>query len=320
MGGHRRKRDTLEEPIVNRPFYSFGALLAALVLAIVAVSSSSRSTSVQPADVRAATPRPARDEVARRALVPHQGNIFVVVLPADENSAELPGPVAVSSATHVPSYATGCGLDRSTGRIYAFATDDRMGWGFEDDCRQSWSPCMPRPDVECPSTPIATAQVEFAAHDAVELAAKSDCSCYLTHYDAAYDRAVYGEFAGRGAFAREAWLRLNLRINPLALSEAIIRAKQFAATWLSSQRATSPTIEWSEYGPMLDRAIEHQAESKREAESPTAVRSSRWLMRFAASSLERASEMLQTMADVLANAAANDETEHLASEKDSSPR
>ena len=311
---------------MNRPYFSFGALLAALVLTILAVSSSSRSTTVQQAAVPPENQPMGKGFDAARPSSPRPGNIYLIVLPAAEDSqfqecGEWPTSAVASSELPVPSYATGCGLDRLTGRLYAFATDDRTGWEFEDDCRQAWSRCMPGGQTEEQAQPasFATVQVKVAPHDAAELAEIAECSSFLSHHDAAYDRAVYGDFAGERTTGREAWNWPKLQIDPLALGEAAVRARQFAATWLSAPRCKTQQLDWSEYAAMVDAAIEQQAHTSHEAESPTRVPSSRWLLRFAASSLDRASVALGDMADALNEAAASGEAE-LASERSSSQR
>jgi hypothetical protein len=60
----------LEEPNVNRPFYAFGALLAALALAMLAVSSTSRSTSVsrEAVQIKSAAPAAASSVQPARAV------------------------------------------------------------------------------------------------------------------------------------------------------------------------------------------------------------------------------------------------------------
>jgi hypothetical protein len=81
--------NTLEEPNVNRPFYAFGALAGALALTMLAVSSTSRSTTVRRPVPSSQASAQAKDPKSARL-----GNIYVVVLPAGDDLAEDPTPMA----------------------------------------------------------------------------------------------------------------------------------------------------------------------------------------------------------------------------------
>jgi hypothetical protein len=179
---------------VNRPSYAFGALLMLLALAMLAVSSASRSTTV--ASTAPAAPSAAGSAPTRTTP---RGAIYVLVLPAADDEAPAgraaaprqgadaadddaspepsPAPVALTSsrAAAVPTYATGCGLDRLTGLVYGC----EPCWISYDDERP-----LPRPR-------IAPARIELAKNNAARRGAESAVDC-LSHYDPLYDRLIYG--------------------------------------------------------------------------------------------------------------------------------
>ena len=157
--------DTLEEPNVNRPFYAFGALLIALALAMLAVSSTSRSTSVsrEAAAVPASSALPAAASSARPARAARFG-LLMVVLPADDAM-----PIALAD---VCCPYDGDGSTYCTGHC---------------------------PEV-CPlsggcSAPLAAAPIQPATHDPALLRDESSRDC-RSHYDPAYDELVYGPVDG----------------------------------------------------------------------------------------------------------------------------
>jgi hypothetical protein len=170
--GNRPRGDTLEEPNVNRPFFAFGMLLAALALAMLAVSSGSRWTTVSESPEFAATTRSARDSarVARSARFAG----ILVVLPAEDESV-----ATVASSATDPYYASS-----SVGR--AGSVDLMRGedtdWPCEDVC----------PYEAYHATSLVVEAVSLAKHDPALLRDETSRDC-RSHYDPAYDVLVYGE-------------------------------------------------------------------------------------------------------------------------------
>jgi hypothetical protein len=171
--------DTLEEPNVNRPFFAFGALLAALALAMLAVSSTSRSTSVsRQAAVApvAGADSPAAGSSARPARAARFCGILVV-LPAEEpvTIAAVDVPCCCPYADETASWCPGSAFD-----------------GQSDDASQEVALCpLPRGG----SLLTAKEPIQPAQHDPALLRNESSRDC-RSHYDSAYDAVVYGEVDG----------------------------------------------------------------------------------------------------------------------------
>lgn len=163
--------DTLEEPTVNRPFYAFGALLAALALAMLAVSSTSRSTSVSreaAATLPGAGLVPAAASSARPARAARFCGILVV-LPAAE-----PLTVATADVPCSCPYADDC---------------DPFAHNLASNTLQT-CPLLGGGSALTPALPIVP-----AVHDPALLRDESSRDC-RSHYDPAYDTLVYGEVDG----------------------------------------------------------------------------------------------------------------------------
>jgi hypothetical protein len=164
--------DTLEEPNVNRPFYAFGALLIALALAMLAVSSTTRSTSVsrEAASVPPSSALPAAASSARPDRAARFG-LLMVILPAAEGMPLAVADVCCPYEGDGSAYCTGSGPD--------------------------WHPEI----VEvCPllggcSAPLAAAPIQPATHDPALLRDETSRDC-RSYYDAAYDELVYGQVDG----------------------------------------------------------------------------------------------------------------------------
>jgi hypothetical protein len=270
--------DTLEEPNVNRPFFAFGALLAALALAMLAVSSTSRSTSVsrQAAVAPAAgADAPAAGSSARPARAARFCGILVV-LPAEE-------PVTIAAAD-VPCYCP-----------YA---DEAASWctgsafdGQSANASQEVALCpLPRGG----SLLAAKESIQPAQHDPALLRDESSRDC-RSHYDSAYDVAVYGEVDGL----------------PLA-SQAVSSHRPAASSCIA--------LGWCDYAELMDEALVVGPQLSTSAESTSSVRSSRVLLDFAASALRRAGLMLQSAADELQHFPEPSRETHLAGEQTDSQR
>jgi hypothetical protein len=142
---------------VNRPLYAFAALAGMLVMAMVAVGLASRPVS-QPSGT-------APVELARSGV--GSGAYLLVLQDPDFADADAAEPTCCRDLgpCDLPAYAAGCGLDRTTGMVYPVST------------------MFPKVDLQ-------TIVVRVAERPAVEAAADAtDC---LSHYDPAYDAAVYG--------------------------------------------------------------------------------------------------------------------------------
>lgn len=302
---------------MNRPFYAFGALLLGLALAMLAVSSTSRSTTVRPngpspAHGRAERPT-ATPAVAGRARRP--GGIYIIVLPEalGESSATAGGEYVAT-----PCYAAGCGLDRLTGRVYPPVGSEWTHWECESVCPvyASWAPT------------ISTATISLAADDPALFPEEVRCDC-RSHYDAAYDRIVYGE-PGKDGLPIRPTLG-NLRTILLGVRNRVVREiERFSWTaswqqWLAAatrQTASSRPnkIDWSDYAALLNETEAPGALDSATAESSSPVRSGRWVLHFAASSLNRASDVLDAVAGELHRAAKYSDEPQLAGEHQPSQR
>lgn len=144
---------------MNRPFYAIGVLLAFLAVAMMAVGLSSRPT-MQPASAQSGSgiTKP------RRGL---GSVVFLLAIPdevAEDMGGDLFAAASENPAIEQPSYAHGCGLDRTTGVVY---------------------------DEQCAGrTALKPATVQVAARtETLESLGPMDC---YAHCDPAYDAAVYG--------------------------------------------------------------------------------------------------------------------------------
>ncbi len=148
---------------MNRPFYAIGVLLAFLAVAMMAVGLSSRPTR-QPASAQSGSgitkPRRGPGSAVFLLAIPDEVAEDIV---SDLLAAESENP-PVDTAIEQPSYSHGCGLDRTTGLVYATQSEDR----------NRLKPA-----------------VVHVADQAETLASLGPMDCY-SHCDPAYDSAVYG--------------------------------------------------------------------------------------------------------------------------------
>jgi hypothetical protein len=151
--------DTLEEPNVNRPFYAFGALLAALALTMLAVSSTSRSTSVSRLSAHAPQIAAARDR--------HGFCGMLIVLPAAEDGFADTGP-------------TDSG-DRLASEVKLPVGSTWTDW----ECPCSWAQSMEQ------AKSANVTRITLATHDPALLPGGEGFDC-RSHHDRVYDMAVYG--------------------------------------------------------------------------------------------------------------------------------
>ncbi|MDX1945571.1 MAG: hypothetical protein SFU86_09185 [Pirellulaceae bacterium] len=108
---------------MNRPFYAIGVLLAALAGAMLLVSATNRPRGPQPAT---AAPAGKGEWQPSRS----RGTNFIIVLAAEDGADDVQALAweAADSAVARPSFAAGCGLDRTTGEIYP---QPAAGWNDE---------------------------------------------------------------------------------------------------------------------------------------------------------------------------------------------
>lgn len=323
---------------MNRPFYAFGALAVILAVAVLAVSSTSRSTSVQPGSRRVlASQRTAKARIG--------GGVYLVRLP--EAEPELASfPLVCGDEL---CYSQGCGLDRSTGEVYATGYSECLAYRRMHALRAATAQAA-----------VAT-QVKPATFDAT-LSCRGDCRDCRSHYDALYDALVYGEGSEDSAegsgFQRGVQRATNEQLDAAVvvrpseleweqcvfLFESLLHRpahqpasgrsnagslerhlRNACSLWLGVQNAAErflnqtgwlddwqfafqPTagensITWDDYAELIDRSEARSPVSAVRAESPSPVQSGRWMLRFAASGLESASQLLSTAASELNRAA-----------------
>lgn len=313
---------------MNRPFAAFSALLLALAIAMIAVSSTSRSTTVRQsaADIADAAGSAADRPAASGTMLRNAGN-YVVVLPLGEGS-EAVGPEVQ------PTYIAGCGLDRTTGRVYWPASTELSNEccvGLSGECWGGWE-CEGFAAALAGGGPaIKAAQVTLAEFDAVAWQAPAQPDD-RTHYDADYDRCLYGETVREPSVGTapqspldgwQASLRLNVRWLLLGVQNRLATGMDqlgWTDDWQWSERAagiirrelrSGSAVDWKDYSTLMNDAIRSANPADRwpassgAAKSTIPVRSGRWLLLFAASSLDRASELLSGTAEQLQQAAEN---------------
>ena len=238
---------------MNRPFFAFGVLLALLALAMVAVSSTGRSTPVQAqpaaADGSSLDPRPGR------------GSIYVVVLPqADEQAARAESPV--SSLT--PVCVVPAELDAARPPVIE---------GF--DCLSLYDAAYDRLVYGSWSAPTPAA-----------------ISRELTRQEASADELL-AIFRSLGASSPNLWWQdlYDRMVHTVARLQPIFRGirnwpESLAVRWGWSkvEDQTGPAVNWDDYAALMDSVADSRPEAGF-AKEP--VRSSGWLLHFAVSSLSR---------------------------------
>jgi hypothetical protein len=292
------RADPPEKPTVNRPFYAFGLLLFLLAAAMLAVSSTSRSTTVRP---RAAASK--ADLPARR---PQPAGIYVVVLPADnvaetdEDTARF-GEIAISetavtsSQGEVHSTPT-CLLNgesvlqrRRSGRLIGVriepASDGVPGHAVEDQC-------SPLGQGDSRMFAEQPAQVGFRQSGDVNTEDLVDLFHSFIPRRSALERK------------QSAWRVGNLRTMLLGLSNWLtqkIRQTGWNRRWpifsvSQTTTASKPAIDWRDYADLMDQMIGTRAvdlQPPNAAATVFSVRSGHWLFDFAALSLGRMEIVLQ---------------------------
>lgn len=274
---------------MNRPFYAFGALLTALALAMLAVSSTSRSTSVS-----SAHPSAARDghavPLAERPPRTLRFSGILVVLPAVQEELS----VASTGATKSDAlFSTGCDWELSRSDLNQPVCSEGSDW----DCRDA---CHLAALSNAPLTALVSAHpaVTLATHDPATLRDETSRDC-RSHYDPAYDVLVYGEIdspissQGRSAVSDDE---------------------------LPLQSAYSAAVEWSDYAILMDEALIKRVTASASAESTNSVRSGGLMLDFAASALNRTGILLQSAAQEIRRASLPVMNSQLAGESPSNQR
>ncbi|HEX5104114.1 MAG TPA: hypothetical protein VFV87_09905, partial [Pirellulaceae bacterium] len=163
---------------MQRPFYAFGALLLALTLTMLAINAGGRAAVVRQ-QLPQERPGSATSDLPQREVRKPRFCSLVVSLPADEDEILAD---AIALINESPCYATGCGLDRATGEVYPRYSDGECDW----QCPGALA--WPKPAAR-PMQPVRLVQ---AVRDPTTLRDETSRDC-LSHYDPAYDGAVYSD-------------------------------------------------------------------------------------------------------------------------------
>jgi len=263
---------------VNRPYYAFGALFTLLALTTLAVSSSSRSTTVRPTS----SPATCGQSLQKRP----GGPAFVIVLREERQRhsvskiavarVELAGPVASLMAIHDPMDC----------RSYGDAAYDFAVYGT-------------LPTIQ-PLSPAPVGQrSELAAEELVSIFATLTPS---SHPERHHSHSTF--FQG--------WPR-QLQTMTLGLQNwTMSRADRIPLAWLWKQLLADPArgtrpVSWDEYAELIEAASGQQV-----ALQPATIRlspsehvqSGHWLLHSAASSLNHLALLLEMAARHLEQPAA----------------
>jgi hypothetical protein len=263
---------------VNRPYYAFGALFTLLALATMAVSSSSRSTTVRSTSSCATCSQPVQKRPG--------GPAFVIVLREEGRThaaskiaaakVELAGPVSSLMAIHDPMDCRSYGDS-----AYDFAVYGAL------------------PAIQ-PFTPLAAEQrKELAAEELVSIFATLTPS---SHPERRHSHSTF--FQG--------WPR-QLQTMALGLQNwALSRADHIPLAWLWKQLAADPgattrPVSWDEYAELIEAAPGQQAVLRPATirwSAAVHVQSGHWLLHSAASSLNHLALLLEMAARRLEQPAA----------------
>jgi hypothetical protein len=286
---------------VNRPFYAFGVLLFLLAAAMLAVSSTSRSTTVRP--------RAAASKAGLPARRPQPMGIYLVVLPAgdaaesDETAAGF-GAIAIAETAVVGSQLEVHSTQPCL-RSNESVTQRRTAHGLIGVRIEPASEGVPGVQVEEQCRPLESGDnrtlAELHANIGFNPSADLNTEDVLE---------IFHSFLWQKSIAarkQSAWRVGNFRTMLLGLNNwltqeiqqttwsdrwPIISVSQFAA-------ASKSAIDWHDYADLMDQTIGARPDN---AQPPNAVgmvfsvRSGRWLFDFAALSLSRLEIVLQAAA------------------------
>jgi hypothetical protein len=244
---------------VKSSFYAFGVLLAMLALAIIAVGSSSRTTTVQ------AQPD---DEGSLPTPTPH-GTIYVVVLPAGDEPAPAVNKASVTEvATEVvrppmlPVVVVAADCDAAT-KLQP-----------ENDCLSHY-------DRFYDELVYGRSAADVHQEEAATTPTSTDELISLFH---SLSPSKSSPAASRSSFRR------NVRGWQTTLRGAGKWLANRANDWTAARSGGGePAVIWSEYSILMDRVAAEQnvAGPNLSAAAADAVRSGGWLLHFAVSSLSR---------------------------------
>jgi hypothetical protein len=280
---------------VNRPFGALGTLAAMLALSMLAVSSSSRSTTVGSG--------PANRLRGNRT---HSRSSY---LTATERACAPP-------AANAPSAHSAAAPTCEDDECRELACDaspaiDRNHWSCEFAATGTVTPTPPEESVEPPLSPAGPggpkpAQLE-AAEPVAALTAKAlsiDCRAY---YDAAYDELIYGasrvsESSNKAQAASDTSGLDSVEV--IELFRSIFRAPG-PETGASARERKSPVragnqhdlspLSWAEYGELIDAAVAGAGTGVRPSAADvwdTDVRSGRGLLHSAAAAINQLGQLL----------------------------
>jgi hypothetical protein len=298
---------TAEKTPVNRPLSAFGALLTLLAVAMFAVSSTTRSTTVQP-------PLPGNRRVK---LSGERGRIALArLMPASQFDYAGGSDEELGDETGL------CSPDSIEIQNVAIADGDEL------------KPLAAMTGVD--RQPLIAARIEVASNALEALRTPPPMDCRSGH-DAVYDRAVYGvsdDVTGRaepalmeagrvddaelasifhGLVSRQPCKPLpqagirslrGIRIRWQAPTAAVGNWMNYhISATLDGLRQkigmSAPRVEWADYVDFADRVSSRAvitAELERTSDAGGSVRSGDWLRHSAASSLYRMGLVLQAAA------------------------
>jgi hypothetical protein len=288
---------THEELTVNRPFYAFGVLLALLALAMLAVSSTTRTRMVQ-------SPQ-SHDKGSLLSPTPRGGAIYVIILPEGDASPLTQGVAwkALTPAVVAEAPFDASGVPQITPIGVTFAAHDAAA-AFSPgsaDCRSQYDPQYDE---------LIYGQDESRLLSSSFSPVKRDPGATAVAWDdhASDELILFRSLAAPSYSFRRltevtiGWLApyddiSRLRNWLIAQAECLARARQIA------DRAAA--IMWTEYAELMQGIVPEahvQAAAPRESPASGTVRSSGWLLHFAVSSLSRAGVALKQAASQLQQA------------------
>ncbi len=262
---------------MNRPLAAFGALMTFLVLAMFAVSSTGRSTSVQAV-------RPKRLAMAQgQRSRPKEAQLASAGKTLKALGGSAGREMKRISRLTGECEARNCGLVM-TERYLTSLTSLKAAVGEQ--------------------TELATVRIVVAT-DTMEAWRTPEPMGCLAYYDAEYDRIVYGICNGRRTEEQKNQEPKEERLGVCDEEQAALFfglvGKARTSLWKSKLAAflTETTIGWEGYAEWIDKAIKGRLVSADTAKTTGrggSVRSGDWLRHSAALSLYRVGALLQAAA------------------------
>jgi hypothetical protein len=268
---------------VNRPLAAFGALMTFLVLAMFAVSSTGRSTSVQAV-------RPAKRLAMAQLRRVGPKDVHVA------STGKTLRAIGRSAGQEIE------GISRLTGQCEARSCGLVMAERYLTSLTSLQVAGTKQAE-------LATVQI-VAATDALATWRVPEPMACLSYCDAEYDRIVYGIAKESKTEEPKEQALEGVEIEELvAIFSGLVdaRGRQAAAGGQKVGTAHSK-IDWAEYAELIDRAIRGAAltaETAKTSGSGESVRSGDWLRHSAALSLYRVGALLQAAALEVEHAGGN---------------